>query len=139
MHIYNPGSQSSEKLNPPHNLPLSNVSKFVGRSRDRSILHEKLQKDLPIIISTIAEMGGVGQTELALQYARYHWEKNDYPGGICWLEARQGELGTQIVNFTGSQLGLNSPQDFDLKTQVQYCWRNWECVIARCLSHFFHP
>ena len=113
------------KLIPPHNLPLSNVSKFVGRSQEMEILHEKLQQGNSVGISIIAGMGGVGKTELALQYAQSHFQENHYPGGICWLNAGQGELSTQIINFARSQLDVNPPQDLDLKTQVKYCWGHW--------------
>ncbi len=114
------------KLIPPHNLPLSNVSKFVGRSQEMEILHQKLQQDNSVVISIIAGMGGVGKTELALQYAQYHCQKSTYPGGICWWDADQEEISTQIVNFAGSRLGLNPPHNFDFKTQVEYCWGHWD-------------
>jgi len=127
MYFHNPGGKEKEqvKLNPPNNLPFSNVREFVGRSSEMSTLHEKLQKGVSVVISAISGMGGVGKTELALQYSRYHWEKNHYPGGVCWLEARQGELGTEIVNFARSQLDINPPEGLELKAQVQYCWRHW--------------
>ncbi len=70
-------------------------------------------------------MGGVGKTELALQYAIKHRES--YQGGICWLLALQ-DVGLNIVKFARTHLDLNPPEispDFDLLAQVQYCWRNW--------------
>ena len=127
IHFRDAGGKEKEqvKLNPPNNLPFSNVREFVGRSLEMSTLHEKLQKGVSVVISAISGMGGVGKTELALQYSRYHWENNHYPGGVCWLEARQGELGTEIVNFARSQLDINPPEGLELKTQVQYCWAHW--------------
>ncbi len=70
-------------------------------------------------------MGGVGKTELALQYAQYHYQQNTYPGGVCWLQTRNSDVGTQIVNFARVQLQLNLPDDLKLPDQVSYCWRNW--------------
>ena len=35
-------------------------------------------------------------------------------------------MGIEIVNFSKAKLNLNPPDDFDLETQVQYCWRNWK-------------
>ncbi len=127
IHFHDAGGKEKEqvKLNPPNNLPFSNVREFVGRSSEMSTLHEKLQKGVSVVISAISGMGGVGKTELALQYSRYHWENNHYPGGVCWLEARQGELGTEIVNFARSQLNLNPSEGLELKAQVQYCWAHW--------------
>ena len=40
-------------------------------------------------------MGGVGKTELALQYANQYQEH--YPGGLCWFSVRSENLGTQII------------------------------------------
>ncbi|GAB4189595.1 MAG: hypothetical protein Fur006_31000 [Coleofasciculaceae cyanobacterium] len=68
-------------------------------------------------------MGGVGKTELAIQYAKAHRES--YKGGICWLEARSGDVGAQIVQFARSQLNLSPPQDLDLAGQVAFCWQHW--------------
>ncbi len=64
-------------------------------------------------------MGGIGKTELALQYALNY--DNKYPGGICWLKAREGDIGTQIIEFSNIPI----PEDLDLLAKVKYCWRNW--------------
>ncbi len=68
-------------------------------------------------------MGGVGKTELALQYAIAYREI--YKGGICWLLAKTGDVGIQIVQFARIQLDLNPPEDLDLLAQAQYCFRHW--------------
>jgi len=41
----------------------------------------------------VAGMGGVGKTELAMKYAYQH--EANYPGGICWFNARQGNIGVK--------------------------------------------
>jgi tetratricopeptide (TPR) repeat protein len=72
-------------------------------------------------------MGGVGKTELAIQYAWQHLQGlGDGAGGVCWVDARDGDVGIQLVNFARSILNLNPPEDWDLKTQLSYCWRNWQ-------------
>ncbi len=74
-------------------------------------------------------MGGVGKTELATQYARRH--ENDYSGGICWINARSGNIAAQIIQFAFN-LGLQVPQkDFEDKPlgileQIKWCWQNWQ-------------
>jgi len=101
------------------------VIKFVGRDEALSSLHAKLQERERVAICTIAGMGGVGKTELALQYSLYHQQRKTYTGGICWLQAGEVNIGTQIVNFARTQLDLQPPEDWKLQDQVSYCWRRW--------------
>jgi tetratricopeptide (TPR) repeat protein len=73
-------------------------------------------------------MGGVGKTELATQYARTH--EADYPGGICWLNARDTDLAAEIIQFAQLYLNLDVPQELggrwlNLEEQVAWCWQNW--------------
>jgi len=74
-------------------------------------------------------MGGVGKTELAVQYARRHL--SDYPGGICWLDVRGGSLSTALASFFAETLEREVPQQsargepLSGAQQAQWCWRNW--------------
>jgi len=74
-------------------------------------------------------MGGVGKTELAIQYARRY--QKDYAGGICWLSPRESTLAEGIIQFVTSDMGLNVPQQTQGKTlrleeQIDWCWKNWQ-------------
>lgn len=108
----------------PANLPYSGVVEFVGRDAVMSQLHQMLQQNHHVAVSAIAGMGGVGKTELALQYALKY--QRTYPAGICWLSARGVDVGTQIVQFGRSLLNLNPSEDLELLEQVKFCWRHWQ-------------
>jgi tetratricopeptide (TPR) repeat protein len=107
------------------NLPSNGTSTFVGRETDMAALHEQLQKSERVAIASIHGMGGIGKTELALQYALRHLAGKVYSGGVCWLRSRE-EVGTQIVSFARSQLSLEPPEDLEVLEQVKWCWRNWQ-------------
>ncbi|WP_416666550.1 tetratricopeptide repeat protein [Egbenema bharatensis] len=109
----------------PHNLPRIHAQAFVGRSQELEQLHQQLQQGSRLAISAISGMGGIGKTELALQYARHHLEQETYPGGVCWLRAREADVGTQIVSFARSRLGLKVPEGLDLQEQMGWCWQHW--------------
>ncbi|MBD1889355.1 tetratricopeptide repeat protein [Coleofasciculus sp. FACHB-SPT9] len=88
------------------------------------MLHEQLQQNQRVAIYAIAGMGGIGKTELALQYALKHLNENTYLGGVCWLRAQQ-DVGTQIVDFAITNLGLKIPEELKLPQQVTWCWQHW--------------
>ncbi|MBN4003024.1 MAG: tetratricopeptide repeat protein [Nostoc sp. LPT] len=75
-------------------------------------------------------MGGVGKTELAIQYVLQH--EADYASGICWLSARESDLAASIVQFAQLHMKLEIPQqDFrgralSLTEQVEWCWQHWQ-------------
>lgn len=114
----------NEKVSCINNLPRSGAIAFVGREDDLKALHEQLQQETTVAISAISGMGGIGKTELAWQYADQQRQAGTYPGGICWLSARN-DLGTQIVSFARSQLNLPIPDNLELLEKVTWCWRQW--------------
>ena len=109
----------------PANVPRSGVMSFTGRQEMLMNLHEYLHSGNNDFINLIAVegMGGSGKTELVIQYIKKH--KHLWRGGICWLCAREFNIGTQIVGFALSQLNLQIPEGLNLTDQVAFCWRNW--------------
>ncbi len=119
------------------NIPLSGAVELFGREQELERLHQLLTPPAPLIkggeqqnkltITAIVGMGGVGKTELAMRYAWQHLQGLGIgAGGVCWVDARDGDVGIQLVNFARSLLNLNPPDDWDLPTQLKYCWRNWQ-------------
>jgi Effector-associated domain 10/NB-ARC domain len=122
-------SQTQKSINSPKYIPYSGARQFVGREKELINLHEQLQQPRTVAISAVAGMGGVGKTELAIKYAKEH--EADYPGGICWLNAREANLEAEIVQFTSLNMNLTVPQTLNekplsLTEQVAWCWQNWQ-------------
>ncbi|WP_404783164.1 tetratricopeptide repeat protein [Altericista sp. CCNU0014] len=109
----------------PSNLPRSGVVQFVGRDQKLIDLHAQLQQNDRIAITAIAGMGGIGKTELALQYAIAQLQHQTYPAGFCWLTCRAQEIATQIVSFAKTKLLLAIPDDLEAKEQVDLIWQRW--------------
>jgi tetratricopeptide (TPR) repeat protein len=133
------------------NIPPSGAVQLFGREQELERLHQLLTTPAPetkggkqqdkLMIAAIVGMGGVGKTELAIRYAWQHLQGRGVliltkapvapepcapTAGVCWVDARDGDVGIQLVNFARSFLNLNPPEDWDLLTQLKYCWRNWQ-------------
>ncbi|AFZ58112.1 tetratricopeptide repeat protein [Anabaena cylindrica FACHB-243] len=114
------------------NIPPNGVLQFVGREDEVKKLDELLQQQHGRKIAVIVGIGGVGKTEFAKQYALRHLQNcrenksNISTGGVCWLDSREGDIARPIVSFARSFLNLNPPEDWDIPTQLNYCWRNWQ-------------
>jgi len=117
------------------NLPQTNVTFFAGRDDDLQKVHELLQKNQKVAVSAFVKgMGGVGKSELALQYALRHL-LTDYSGGICWLRGNEGTLPTQLQDFVQVQLGETMPDGLNSGEKLAgHCWRRLsERVAGRML------
>ncbi|MDX2254786.1 MAG: tetratricopeptide repeat protein [Pseudanabaenaceae cyanobacterium bins.39] len=104
------------------NLPQSNVTFFAGRDEALAKVHELLQQNQRVAVAAFVKgMGGVGKSELALQYGLRHLQ--DYGGGICWLRANEGNLPTQLQDFVVVQIGEKMPDGLDSGEKLAgYCW-----------------
>ena len=107
----------------PQNLPRSSAVQFVGREERLQALHQQVEDSDRI--TSIVGMGGLGKTELALQYAFAQCRADRYPGGGCWLRAKDEEIATQITSFARVHLDIAAPADLQVEDQVRYCWQRW--------------
>jgi tetratricopeptide (TPR) repeat protein len=68
-------------------------------------------------------MGGVGKTELAIQYARQHLE-NTYTGGVCFLTSNSFVL--ELFQFARPRFFPKMDfTGFSEQEQLDYCWIHW--------------
>ncbi len=96
----------------------------MGRESDLQRLHNQLQQSHQVAITAVVGMGGIGKTELALQYVRAYGD-SDYPGGVCWLESRDQDIAPQILAFAAGYLDLNPSDELPLNARIAYCWNQW--------------
>ena len=109
-----------------HNIPSTQACKFVDRHQPLEELDQLLQDNTIVAITDITGKGGVGKTELAIQYSWYKLE--DYPGGCCWLYFKGVNLVTQLSGFAMVKKfsGFKIPENLPLDYQLLYCWENWQ-------------
>ncbi|MGB3755675.1 MAG: tetratricopeptide repeat protein [Rivularia sp. (in: cyanobacteria)] len=123
--------QPEKPFQPIKYIPKFRNPNFVGRQDKLGEIHHELkaENNNRVAIYAVSGMGGVGKSELALEYA---WEYiNDYSGGICWLNVRDRNLAAEIIQFIQLQMDLEVPEKnqgnpLTLEQQVEWCWKNWK-------------
>ncbi|MDJ0580817.1 tetratricopeptide repeat protein [Crocosphaera sp.] len=111
----------------PENIPYTGTEIFVGRVKELEKIDELLSNNQPLAITSVIGMGGVGKTELALQYALRYQQK--YQGGICWVEANRSnsDVSGQIISFAQSSVNVIIPDHLKtINERLQYCWSHWQ-------------
>jgi tetratricopeptide (TPR) repeat protein len=101
-------------------LPVSNVSTFVGRTDDLISVETLLTQNQQVNIAAAVGMGGVGKTELALQFAQRRGDR--FPGGVCWLRGVE-PIASQIIQFAKDCLNLEVPEQTE--DPVRWCCQRW--------------
>jgi len=99
---------------------------FVGRIDDLRGLHEALQKEGIVSVCAVRGMGGVGKTELAIQYALSKEFQQRYVA-CYWFSLNEGDLASLVLQKAAPYLAM--PEEIqksdDVYEQVKWCWQNW--------------
>ena len=100
--------------------------KGVKKGNETSFLAQLaagLENNQGVIACAVEGMGGVGKTELALQYAQQH--KDKYTAQY-WLPLRDKGLAAAVVDFASGYITLPKPQQkLPLADQAAWYWQNW--------------
>ena len=80
-------TKDDEDAGPLFVVPFLRHEGFVGREEDLARLAALLRTDRAVGVRPVAAagMGGIGKTQLAVEYAYRH--ARDYPGGVFWVNA----------------------------------------------------
>jgi len=121
----------SRPEHPPFQISRTAIDrdKFVGRDGNLNQLRHQLHQAGTLALTAIEGMGGVGKTELALQYADRSIESHHYPGGVLWLDARGIDIFKEIQDFAATYLNFVPPEKQDQSKQVQACWHEWSSLF----------
>ena len=113
------------------NVPFeSKQDDFVGIEGKLEDIHEKLSNSKKLSIGQVAKfegMGGLGKTQLAVEYA--HKYKETYPNGVLWLTMDQ-DIDEQLITLGKTHNLVN--QNLDIKEQldgIKYKLKSFENML----------
>ena len=123
------------KVNPPipDNVPIASPN-FVGRVKELEEIHSKLQAGQGGSLCALEGMGGLGKSELALQYA---WRYRGEYAARYWLSLRGVGLAQAVVTLASRTLPLPEVmQSATLEEQAVWYWQNWLPQAGKVLVIF---
>ncbi|MEM7111341.1 MAG: FxSxx-COOH system tetratricopeptide repeat protein [Chloroflexota bacterium] len=125
---------------PPHTiLPYHRNTTFIGRTdlllslAEHLVLSQGSSQLLPAIVA-ITGMGGLGKTQLAVEYA-YRYGRY-YPGGVYWISFAQAEAVEEEIARMGGEGGMALFKDKDklaLPEKLTHVRRAWQEPVPRLL------
>ncbi len=117
-------------LPPGSNIPFPRNTLFTGREKDLDLLAESLLGDKPsatLISQAITGMGGIGKTQLAVEFAYRYGYKFD---GVHWLNLANPESLDSEIAACGRLMGLTYD---DQREQVANTMKLWQSGGLRLL------
>ncbi len=126
---------ATTKSNPPipDNVPIASPN-FVGRVKELEDIHAKLQGGQGVSVCAVEGMGGLGKSELALQYAKRY--RQEYAARY-WFSLRGVDLAQAVVTMASRYLDLpEAMQSQTLEAQAEWCWQNWTPTEGKVLVIF---
>ena len=105
------GQRTSQQPRVWGNVPPRNPN-FTGRAHLLELLGERLQEGTTTVLpEAIHGMGGVGKTQLAIEYAYLHQSEYDI---VWWIPAeRPGQIGQALVELA-QRLGLETSMEANI-------------------------
>jgi tetratricopeptide (TPR) repeat protein len=88
---------------------------FTGRQPTLKLLRKQLTAQSAVTVQAVAGMGGIGKTQLAIEYAHRFARKYDI---VWWINAEQVGLISEQLSVLGARLGLVAPAT-DMVTTVK--------------------
>jgi len=114
-------------------LPLARSDHFVGRKDELAALCELLRGGKPVGVVGLVGIGGIGKTQLAVEYAHAHRE--EYDGGIYWVNAADGLLHgmAACAHYAGMSERDANRGKLDIQTQIADRLYRWLADNPRSL------
>src|SRR5262249_11109228 len=108
-------------------MPHAPSSLFVGREEELRELAENLTPGAGTLVgvhAAVTGMGGVGKTQLAIEYAHRYGRR--YPGGVFWLNMENPDHAINEVAACGERMNLSNFNDLKTTEKAVLVRKEWE-------------
>ncbi|MEM6501129.1 MAG: tetratricopeptide repeat protein [Cyanobacteria bacterium P01_C01_bin.89] len=121
-------AERTGRINNLGRLGIEDPSRFVGRDGELRQLDEKLGAASVVAIAGVVGMGGVGKSELAVQFARQLGSADKFPGGVVWLSGARllADLIAVAESWFLTKADRVSLDQVESEVgKAQFCWARW--------------